>query len=193
MQFFLDGQRRRDLFHDPDVLDTWFSSALRPFTTLGRPEQTADLDRYYPNTVLETGYDIITFWVLRMMLMGVAQTDQLPFKHVYLHGLVRDAKGRKMSKSVGNVVNPLELIEQYGADALRASLVHGSTPGNDIKFSTQKLEYMSRFITKLWNASRFVVMKFLVDTSQKSYDIDVIRDDLLHHQTQLSPYDLWIL
>ncbi|MEY3197983.1 MAG: valyl-tRNA synthetase [Candidatus Parcubacteria bacterium] len=126
--FYDETGKKLVLTQDPDVLDTWFSSALRPFTVMGRPDETIDMERYYPNTLLETGYDIIFFRVIRMLIMGVEQTDQLPFKEVYLHGLVRDEQGRKMSKSLGNVIDPLKLADQYGADAVRASLLLGSTP-----------------------------------------------------------------
>lgn len=146
-----------ELTQEEDVLDTWFSSALRPFSILGRPEETLDLKRYYPNAVLETGYDIIFFRVIRMMLMGVELTDQMPFEHVYLHGLIKDEKGQKMSKSKGNSIDPLILIEKYGADALRGALLLGNTPGNDQKFSEQKVDYVRRFVNKMRNASRFVV------------------------------------
>ena len=139
-----------------DSLDTWFSSALWPFSTLGWPENTPDLKDFYPNNVLETGYDIILPWVLKMMMMGSELMNKMPFDHVYFHGLVRDAKGRKMSKSIGNVLNPVEVIGEYGADALRLSLLANSTPGNDVNYSIDTTKYYSRFINKLWNAARFV-------------------------------------
>jgi valyl-tRNA synthetase len=120
---YYEAGKKLLLTQDTDVLDTWFSSALWPFTTMGRPDQTVDMERYYPNTLLETGYDIIFFRVIRMLIMGVEQTDQLPFKQVYFHGLVRDEQGRKMSKSIGNVIDPLKLADQYGADAIRACLL----------------------------------------------------------------------
>ena len=146
------------LRQDEDVLDTWFSSALWPFSTLGWPEQTEDLRYFYPTDVLVTGYDIIFFWVARMIFSGIEQMGEPPFHTVLIHGLVRDALGRKMSKSLGNGVDPLEVIEKYGADALRFSLVMGVSPGNDMRFSTDKVESARNFANKIWNASRFVMM-----------------------------------
>ena len=143
---------------DEDVLDTWFSSALWPFSTLGWPEETEDLKYFYPTDVLVTGYDIIFFWVVRMVFSALETTGEVPFHHVYVHGLVRDAQGRKMSKSLGNGIDPLEIINQYGADALRFMLTTGITPGNDMRFKTDKLESARNFANKLWNASRFVIM-----------------------------------
>ena len=143
---------------DEDVLDTWFSSALWPFSTLGWPEETEDLKYFYPTDVLVTGYDIIFFWVVRMVFSALETTGETPFKYVYVHGLVRDAQGRKMSKSLGNGIDPLEIIDQYGADALRFMLTTGITPGNDMRFKTDKLESARNFANKLWNASRFVIM-----------------------------------
>ena len=143
---------------DPDTLDTWFSSALWPFSTLGWPEETEDLKYFYPTDVLVTGYDIIFFWVVRMVFSALETTGEVPFHHVYVHGLVRDAQGRKMSKSLGNGIDPLEIIDQYGADALRFMLTTGITPGNDMRFKTDKLESARNFANKLWNASRFVIM-----------------------------------
>ena len=146
------------LAQDEDVLDTWFSSALWPFSTLGWPEKTEDLAYFYPTSVLVTGYDIIFFWVARMIFSGCEQMGKPPFHTVLIHGLVRDAQGRKMSKSLGNGVDPLEIIDQYGADALRFSLVMGVSPGNDMRFSTDKVESARNFANKIWNASRFVLM-----------------------------------
>ena len=143
---------------DEDVLDTWFSSALWPFSTLGWPEETEDLKYFYPTDVLVTGYDIIFFWVVRMVFSALETTGEVPFKYVYVHGLVRDAQGRKMSKSLGNGIDPLEIIDQYGADALRFMLTTGITPGNDMRFKADKLESARNFANKLWNASRFVIM-----------------------------------
>jgi valyl-tRNA synthetase len=143
---------------DNDVLDTWFSSALWPFSTMGWPEMTEDLARYYPTNVLVTGYDIIYFWVARMIFTALNFTDENPFKDVLIHGLVRDAEGRKMSKSLGNGVDPLEIIEQYGADALRFMLSTGSTPGQDLRFRLERVEQARNFANKIWNASRFVLM-----------------------------------
>ncbi len=147
-----------DLKQDEDVLDTWFSSALWPFSTLGWPEKTEELEYFYPTDVLVTGYDIIFFWVIRMVFSGCETMGEIPFHHVYIHGLVRDAEGRKMSKSLGNGIDPLEVIDQYGADALRFMLTTGITPGNDMRFKTDKLESARNFANKLWNASRFVIM-----------------------------------
>ena len=148
----------KNIKQDEDVLDTWFSSALWPFSTLGWPEQTEDLKYFYPTDVLVTGYDIITFWVSRMITMGVEEMNVTPFKTVLIHGLVRDELGRKMSKSLGNGVDPLEVIEKYGADALRFSLVMGVSPGNDTRYSEAKVESARNFANKVWNASRFVLM-----------------------------------
>jgi len=143
---------------DPDVLDTWFSSALWPFETLGWPEKTADLDYFYPTDVLVTGYDIITFWVSRMITSGLEHTGKAPFHTVLIHGLVRDNQGRKMSKSLGNGIDPLEMIEKYGCDALRMNMVTGNSPGNDMRFYVERCEAMRNFANKLWNASRYVLM-----------------------------------
>ncbi len=143
---------------DPDVLDTWFSSALWPFSTLGWPDKTEELDYFYPTSVLVTGYDIITFWVSRMIFSGMEQMHKRPFDRVLIHGLVRDAQGRKMSKSLGNGIDPLEIISQYGADALRFTLVTGNSPGNDMRFSTERVEASRNFCNKIWNAARFVLM-----------------------------------
>ena len=145
------------LIQDPDVLDTWFSSALWPHSTLGWPEEAEDFEYFYPTTVMETAYDILFFWVARMIMMGLENTGEIPFETVYLHGLVRDEKGEKMSKMKGNVVNPLDVIEEYGTDALRFALSTGTSPGNDVRLGTQKLEASRNFANKLWNAARFVV------------------------------------
>ncbi len=154
----------KEMRQDPDTLDTWFSSALWPFSTLGWPDQTEDLAYFYPTSTLVTGYDIIPFWVMRMMFSGLAHTGQVPFRHVYIHGLVRDALGRKMSKSLGNGIDPLEIIDQYGADALRFTLATGNSPGNDMRFSTERVEASRNFANKIWNASRFVLMNLDIDT-----------------------------
>lgn len=143
---------------DPDVLDTWFSSALWPFSTLGWPEKTEELKRWYPTNTLVTGYDIIFFWVARMIFSAVEFMEDVPFKHVFIHGLVRDSHGRKMSKSLGNGIDPLEVIEEYGADALRLTLVTGNTPGNDMRFYMERVEANRNFANKIWNASKFVLM-----------------------------------
>ena len=143
---------------DEDVLDTWFSSALWPFSTLGWPDQTPELDYFYPTSVLVTGYDIIFFWVVRMVFSALNEMDEVPFKDVFIHGLVRDANGKKMSKSLGNGVDPLDIIDQFGADALRFMLATGNSPGNDLKFQIERVESSRNFANKLWNASRFVIM-----------------------------------
>ncbi len=148
---------------DEDVLDTWFSSALWPFSTLGWPDETEDLKKYYPTSVLVTGYDIITFWVSRMIFSGLEHMGKEPFSTVFIHGLVRDAQGRKMSKSLGNGIDPLEIIDKYGADALRYALATGNSPGNDMRFSDVKIEAGRNFANKLWNASRFVRMNLTID------------------------------
>ena len=148
---------------EEDVLDTWFSSALWPFSTLGWPDSTEDLKRYYPTSALVTGYDIITFWVSRMIFSGLEHMGEKPFSTVFIHGLVRDAQGRKMSKSLGNGIDPLEIIEKYGADALRFALATGNAPGNDMRFSDEKIEAARNFANKLWNASRFVLMNLTND------------------------------
>lgn len=147
---------------DPDTLDTWFSSALWPFSTLGWPDKTEDLSYFYPTSVLVTGYDIIPFWVMRMMFSGIEHTGEVPFKYVFIHGLVRDAQGRKMSKSLGNGVDPLEVIDEFGADALRFTLATGNSPGNDMRFSTERVTASRNFANKIWNASRFVQMNLTI-------------------------------
>ena len=152
---------------DPDVLDTWFSSALWPFETLGWPEHTADLERFYPTDVLVTGYDIITFWVSRMIVSGLEHMGKAPFHTVLIHGLVRDNQGRKMSKSLGNGIDPLEMIEKYGCDALRMNMVTGNSPGNDMRFYVERTEAMRNFANKLWNASRYVMMNLSEDAKNQ--------------------------
>lgn len=142
---------------DPDVLDTWFSSGLWPFSTLGWPDNTPDLQRFYPNTVMETGYDILFFWVARMIMSGLEYTEEPPFRTVYLHGLIRDEHGKKMSKTSGNVIDPLQVMDQYGTDAMRFSLLTGSTPGNDMNLSLERIAANRNFCNKIWNATRFVV------------------------------------
>lgn len=182
------------LEQDPDVLDTWFSSGLWPFSTLGWPTQTDDLAKYYPTSVLETGYDIIFFWVARMIMMGLKFTGEVPFSHVYMHGLVRDETGTKMSKSLGNVLDPLDLIAEYGSDALRFTLLTGSTPGNDMKLSVQRIEANRNFANKIWNASRFVLMNMSghaldLDPANKPYDMRYA----LPANEELAMADRWIL
>jgi valyl-tRNA synthetase len=151
------GRPASELTQDPDIFDTWYSSGLWPFSTLGWPDMTNDLRRYYPGSVMETGYDIIFFWVARMMMLGIHLGDDIPFRKVYLHGLVKDPYGKRMSKTKGNVVDPLEAIDTAGADALRFALLNGTSPGNDQKFSAERLEDGRNFANKLWNATRFVV------------------------------------
>ena len=153
----------KNITRDPDVLDTWFSSALWPFSTLGWPDKTEDLDYFYPTDVLVTGYDIIFFWVARMIFSGCEQTKKPPFHTVLIHGLVRDAQGRKMSKSLGNGIDPLEMIDQFGCDALRFNLITGNSPGNDMRFYTERCEAMRNFSNKIWNASRFLLMNLTID------------------------------
>ena len=167
---------------DPDVLDTWFSSALWPFETLGWPEKTENLDYFYPTDVLVTGYDIIFFWVARMIFSGCEHTGKTPFHTVLIHGLVRDDKGRKMSKSLGNGIDPLEMIEKYGCDALRMNMVTGNAPGNDMRFYVERCEAMRNFANKLWNASRYVLMNLDEDAKNELPDAD-----------QLTIADKWVL
>ncbi len=168
------------LHQDEDCLDTWFSSALWPFSTLGWPEATEDFKYFYPTDVLVTGYDIIPFWVMRMMFSGLEYTGKVPFRNVLIHGLVRDEQGRKMSKSLGNGVDPLDVIEKYGADSLRLSLVTGVAPGNDTRYSDGKVEAARNFINKIWNASRFVLMNAEGKIPKLS-------------EVQLQPADRWII
>ena len=158
------GSKR--IHREEDVLDTWFSSALWPFSTMGWPEKTADLDFWYPTTVMVTGYDIIFFWVARMIFSGMEQMHEEPFKTVFIHGLVRDSLGRKMSKSLGNGIDPLDMIDRYGADALRFNLITGNSPGNDMRFYVEKCEAMRNFCNKLWNASRFVMMNLSIEKNE---------------------------
>ncbi len=171
----------RHFTQDPDTLDTWFSSALWPFETLGWPEQTEDLNYFYPTDVLVTGYDIIFFWVIRMIFSGYEHMGEKPFKTVLFHGLVRDSQGRKMSKSLGNGIDPLEIIEKYGADALRLTLITGNAPGNDMRFYYERVESSRNFANKVWNASRFILMNMEGKT--------VTEPD----SSRLEPVDRWIL
>ena len=152
----------RNIHQEEDVLDTWFSSALWPFSTMGWPDKTPELDYWYPTSVMVTGYDIIFFWVARMIFSGMEQMKEEPFRTVFIHGLVRDSQGRKMSKSLGNGIDPLEMAEKYGADALRFNLITGNSPGNDMRFYVEKCEAMRNFCNKIWNASRFVMMNLTV-------------------------------
>ena len=191
---------------DPDTLDTWFSSALWPFSTLGWPEKTEDLDYFYPTDVLVTGYDIIFFWVIRMVFSGYEQTGKCPFHHVLIHGLVRDSLGRKMSKSLGNGIDPLEIIDQYGADALRFTLVTGNAPGNDMRFYMERVEASRNFANKIWNASRFIMMNVTAlkenehEQSEYSFSTEQSATDRRSGAcvkemdlTQLTGADKWIL
>ena len=155
--------RSKKIHQDPDTLDTWFSSALWPFSTLGWPDKTPELDYFYPTNTLVTGYDIIFFWVARMIFSAIEQTGKAPFDTVLIHGLVRDEQGRKMSKSLGNGIDPLLIIDEYGADALRFTLATGNSPGNDMRFSTKKVEASRNFANKIWNASRFIQMNLPSD------------------------------
>ena len=155
-----------NITRDEDVLDTWFSSALWPFSTLGWPDKTPDLEYFYPTSVLVTGYDILFFWVARMIFSGLEHTKQVPFRTVLFHGLIRDEKGRKMSKSLGNGVDPMEVIETYGADALRFNIITGNSPGNDMRYYTERCEAMRNFANKIWNASRFVLMNLTIGKNE---------------------------
>ena len=170
------------IHQDPDVLDTWFSSALWPFSTMGWPDQTPTLKQWYPTSTMVTGYDIIFFWVARMMFMSMEFMKEIPFKYVFIHGLVRDSQGRKMSKSLGNGIDPLEVIEKYGADALRFTLVTGNTPGNDMRFYYERVEGNRNFANKLWNATKFTLM-----------NLDDYDKDFVPTKEQLTLADKWIL
>ena len=163
----------KNIHRDEDVLDTWFSSALWPFSTMGWPEKTADLNYWYPTTVMVTGYDIIFFWVARMIFSGMEQMKEEPFKTVFIHGIVRDSQGRKMSKSLGNGIDPLDMVDQYGADALRFNLITGNSPGNDMRFYEEKCEAMRNFCNKLWNASRFVMMNLTIDKNELPEKLEI--------------------
>ncbi len=165
-----------NLTQDPDTLDTWFSSALWPFSTLGWPDDTKDFKTFYPTNTLVTGYDIIFFWVVRMMFSALEQTGEVPFKDVFIHGIVRDSQGRKMSKSLGNGIDPLEIIEKYSSDALRFSLISGTSSGNDMRFMPEKLEAASNFANKVWNAAKFVLMN-LEDYNNDSSNINFMVED----------------
>jgi valyl-tRNA synthetase len=185
------------LTQDEDVLDTWFSSALWPFSTLGWPDETPDLKYFYPTNVLVTSYDIIFFWVVRMVFSGLECMGELPFNHVFIHGLVRDSEGRKMSKSLNNGVDPLEIIDNFGADALRFMLMNSSSPGNDMRYMEAKVEPARNFANKLWNASRFVIMNLGENDEKLSSDLlDGLRasSDLLDEASlSLADEDRWIL
>lgn len=172
---------------DPDTLDTWFSSALWPFSTLGWPEKTADMEDFYPTTVLITAYDIITFWVSRMIFSGLEYTGKKPFSDVLIHGLIRDSQGRKMSKSLGNGIDPLEIIDTYGADALRFALTTGNSPGNDMRFYIERVEASRNFANKLWNAARFILMNLDDEAYETNLGVDSIDLSVLEDE------DKWVL
>jgi len=165
--------RSKHIRRDEDVLDTWFSSALWPFSTMGWPEKTAELGYWYPTSVMVTGYDIIFFWVARMIFSAMEQMDEIPFHTVFIHGLVRDSQGRKMSKSLGNGIDPLDMVDQYGADALRYNLITGNSPGNDMRFYVEKCEAMRNFCNKIWNASRFVMMNLTIDKNELPEKLEI--------------------
>ncbi len=169
-----------NLTQDEDVLDTWFSSALWPFSTMGWPDETRELKTFYPTSVLVTGFDILFFWVARMMMMGLHFMDEVPFRHVYIHALVRDAEGRKMSKSTGNVIDPLEMIDKYGTDSLRFTLAAFAAMGRDIKLSEERIEGYRHFVNKLWNAARFALMNLPDDEVPAPVDLDAVQG--LHHR-----------
>ncbi|NLC87485.1 MAG: valine--tRNA ligase [Clostridiaceae bacterium] len=174
------------IHQDEDTLDTWFSSALWPFSTLGWPEETEDFKYFYPTSTLVTAYDIIFFWVARMIFSGIKHTNEAPFKDVLIHGIVRDAQGRKMSKSLGNGIDPLEIIDKYGTDSLRFSLIHGISAGNDIRYMPEKLEVASNFANKLWNASKFVLGNIKENTSKEYLESEELPSNLTYE-------DKWIL
>jgi valyl-tRNA synthetase len=178
---------------DPDVLDTWFSSWLRPMTTLWWPEQTPDYQRYFPQIMLETGSDIIFFWVARMTMMSYDLTGKMPFRDIILHGMVLDEKGKKQSKSVWNVVDPIDIIKDYGADTMRMALITGSTPGNPLKIGMAKFDQYSRFINKLWNASRYVVTKIVWEEAKTEFTYEIVRQQLIDGLSQTNDFDRWIL
>jgi valyl-tRNA synthetase len=177
------------LRQDPDVLDTWFSSALWPFSTLGWPDDTPDLRRWYPTSVLVTGFDIIFFWVARMMMMGLKVMDAVPFREVYIHALVRDQHGQKMSKSKGNVVDPLAVMDTYGTDAFRFALVAFAAMGRDIKLAEDRIEGYRNFMNKIWNAARFVLMQ-LEDADVGAPRLETLAAD---EYAALGIADQWIL
>jgi len=173
------------LKQDEDTLDTWFSSALWPFSTLGWPEKTEDLEYFYPTSVLVTGYDIIFFWVARMIFSAMENMQEEPFRHVLIHGIIRDSEGRKMSKSLGNGIDPLDVIDKYGADALRFNLISGNSPGNDMRFFWEKVEAYSNFANKIWNASRFVLMNLDYDRVKNAVPSE--------YSSSLTAADKWII
>ena len=182
------------IHQDEDTLDTWFSSALWPFSTLGWPEQTEEFKYFYPTSTLVTGYDIIFFWVARMIFSGIKQTGEVPFKDVLIHGIVRDSQGRKMSKSLGNGIDPLEIISKYGADSLRFSLIYGISAGNDIRYMPEKLEQASNFANKIWNAAKFITMNCVPDEEVIKYHEDNYnRTTHTWKENSLNIEDKWII
>ena len=184
----------KNLKQDPDTLDTWFSSALWPFSTLGWPnEESEDYKEFYPTQTLVTGFDIITFWISRMMTQGLEFTNQVPFKDVLVHGIVRDNQGRKMSKTLGNGIDPLDVIEEYGTDSLRFSLLSGTTMGNDIRFMPEKLEQASNFANKIWNAARFITMNLADDDKVREFCYEVFEKEHRYNPDLLRIEDKWIL
>ena len=183
-----------NIHQDEDTLDTWFSSALWPFSTLGWPKETEDLQTFYPTNTLVTGYDIITFWVSRMVTAGLYQLKEVPFKDVVIHGLVRDSQGRKMSKTLGNGVDPIEIIDKYGADALRFSVISGTTMGNDIKYMPEKLEQASNFANKIWNAAKFIIANLAKEEDIKDFCKRVYNSETEEYDANLLKIeDKWIL
>ncbi len=184
------------IHQDPDVLDTWFSSGLWPFSTLGWPDETPDYKYFYPTTVMETGYDILFFWVARMIMMGLEFTGQVPFYTVYLHGLIRDEQGRKMSKTAGNVIDPLTVMDELGTDALRFTLLVGSTPGNDMNLSLKRVEANRNFANKVWNAGRFVISQLAAFEGQRPQkaeeSVDKVTSSAPYPLSEWSLADRWI-
>lgn len=179
--------RKTNIVQDEDTLDTWFSSALWPFSTLGWPEETDDFKTFFPTNTLVTGYDIIFFWVVRMMFSSLEQTGKVPFKDVFIHGIIRDSQGRKMSKSLGNGIDPLEIIEKYGADVLRFSLISGTTAGNDMRFNEEKLEAGGNFANKIWNAAKFVLMNL------EDADVNYLKKPIEQVVNNFTVEDKWII
>ena len=183
------------LTQDEDTLDTWFSSALWPFSTLGWPNiESEDYKRFYPTNVLVTGFDIITFWVSRMMTQGLEFTNQVPFKDVVIHGLIRDSQGRKMSKTLGNGIDPIEVIDKYGADSLRFSVLSGTTMGNDIRYMPEKLEQASNFANKIWNAAKFIINSNVNENDIKEAGKRIYnKENKEYNKDSLAIEDKWIL
>ena len=182
------------LHQDEDTLDTWFSSALWPFSTLGWPNtETEDYKTFYPTNVLVTGFDIITFWVSRMMSQGLELTGEAPFKDVLIHGMVRDSQGRKMSKTLGNGIDPIEIIDKYGADSLRFAVISGTTMGNDIRYMPEKLEQASNFANKIWNAAKFIINSLADEQKVRDFCYEVYEKNKAYNPDMLKIEDKWIL